>query len=182
MIREIWSEHIGKIAIGCAVLAASIYIAMILITLAHLQTVAGQVPFDMRPTGYSYEDADALLNALGEDGRAYYLRYQISLDTLYPALLAMTLVATIGWLGAHFTNRIILRVGVAVSVGAALFDYGENLGIVLMLLNWPNISDRLVNLVSAASVSKAVLTTLAVTLVLILGLVRARYAARAVRS
>jgi len=182
MIREIWSQHLGKIAICSAVLAASVYFAMIFITLAHLQTVAGQIPFDMRPTGYSREDADVLLNALGEDGRAYYLRYQISLDTLYPALLAMTLVAAIGWLAVHFTHRIILRAGVALSVGAALFDYGENLGIVVMLLNWPNISDSLVNLVSAASISKAVFTTFAVTFVLILGLVRAFYLAKAVRS
>lgn len=182
MIRELWFQHIGKIALSSAVLAALVYITMIYITLAHLQAVAGQVPFDMRPTGYSRADADALLNALGEDGRAYYLRYQIALDTLYPALMATTLVATIGWLTAQFGNRIIPRAGVALSVGAALFDYGENLGIVVMLLNWPDTSDRLVQLVSSASISKAVLTTLAVTLVFLLGLIRSYYVAKAVRT
>lgn len=182
MIREIWFQHIGKIAVGSAMLAASVYFAMIFITLAHLQTVSGQMPFDMRPTGYSREDADMLLTALGENGRAYYLRYQISLDTLYPALLAITLLATIGWLGTHFTNRVILRAGAALSVGAALFDYGENLGIAVMLLNWQNISDELLNLASAASISKAVSTTIAVTLVLVLGLARAIHVAKTARS
>ena len=83
-------KHYGKIAIGAALLAASVYFTMVSVTLAHLAAVSGQMPFDMRPFGYGPIDAAMLLDALGADGREYYLSFQIPLDTLYPALLALT--------------------------------------------------------------------------------------------
>src|SRR6056297_3263692 len=128
MMLENLSKHFGKIAIGAALLAASVYLAMISVTLAHLEFVSGQTPFDMRPFGYAPADAAELLGGLGKDGRKYYLTRQIPLDTLYPALLALTLSSTICWFGRRMPNSGLVRLGVTLAVGSALFDYLENLG------------------------------------------------------
>jgi hypothetical protein len=47
-------------------------------------------PFDIRPLGYSYEEARSFLAATGEQGRAYYLSRQLILDTVYPPFYAVS--------------------------------------------------------------------------------------------
>lgn len=168
MTNEIGSRHAGLIAIAAGVIAAPIYLAMIGVTLAHIETVSGQRPFDMRPLGYGPTEAAALLDALGPEGRAYYLSHQIPLDTLYPAMMALTLIAAMRWLGRHTPGRTLVNLGTVVSVGAALCDYAENLGIVVMIQSWPNLSDPLVQSASTATIAKSVLTTLAMSLALLM--------------
>ncbi|MEO9824406.1 MAG: hypothetical protein ABJF50_08330 [Paracoccaceae bacterium] len=169
MTNRILSKHIGIIAVGSGLIGASIYLLMINVTLAHIEAVSGHVPFDMRPLGYGSTEAATFLEALGMEGRAYYLSHQIALDTLYPAMLALTLIATICWFGQHIPNRNLVRFGIALSVGSALFDYIENLGIVAMIWNWPEVSVPLVYATSTATILKSALTTLAVLLTLLVG-------------
>lgn len=168
------SKHYGKIAVGAASLAASVYLTMVGVTLAHLAAVSGQIPFDMRPFGYSPSDAATLLDALGADGRDYYLNRQIPLDAFYPALLALTLSSTICWFGQRMPDRRLVHLGVAFAVGSALFDYIENLGIVAMIYGWPDVPGPLVHAASTASIAKSVITTLAVMLALATGVIWAR--------
>lgn len=175
------SQHFGKIAIGAALLAASVYLAMISVTLAHLEFVSGQTPFDMRPFGYAPADAAKLLGALGIDGRNYYLTRQIPLDTLYPALLALTLSSAICWFGRRMPNSGLVRLGVTLAVGSALFDYVENLGIIAMIWSWPDVPDQLVYAASFATIAKSVMTTLAVMLMFATAFVWARLPKAALR-
>jgi hypothetical protein len=163
------SKHIGKVAVGSGLIGASIYLLMINVTLAHIEAVSGHVPFDMRPFGYGSIEAATLLEALGVEGRAYYLSHQIALDTLYPFMLTLTLIATICWFGQRMPNRKLVRFGIAFSVGSALFDYVENLGIAAMILSWPEISVLQVYATSSATILKSALTTLAVLLTLLVG-------------
>ncbi|AKS47418.1 hypothetical protein SAMN05444287_2938 [Octadecabacter temperatus] len=174
MMNGIQSKTFGTIAIGSGAIAASIYLVMINVTLAHVHAVSGHVPFDMRPIGYGPADAVTLLDALGVEGRHYYLTRQLALDTLYPATLALTLVATICWFAQRFSHSILARAAIAVSVGSALFDYIENLGIAVMLWVGPDVSATLINATSVATIVKSALTTLAVLLVIVVGLVWAR--------
>ena len=169
MTNRILSKHIGIIAVGSGLIGASIYLLMINVTLAHIEAVSGHVPFDMRPFGYGSTEAAMLLEALGVEGRAYSLSHQIALDTLYPAMLMLTLIATICWFGRRMTNRKLVRFGIAFSVGTALFDYVENLGIVAMIWSWPEVSVPLVYATSTATILKSVLTTVAVLLTLLVG-------------
>ncbi|MEL6958379.1 MAG: hypothetical protein AAGL89_05435 [Pseudomonadota bacterium] len=169
MMNSILTKHIGVVAIGSGLIGASIYWLMITVTLAHIEALSGQVPFDMRPFGYGVSEAATLLESLGEDGRAYYVSHQIVLDTLYPAMLALTLIATIRWFGRRRTNSKLARSGIALSVGSALFDYAENFGIAAMIWNWPEISAPMVYATSLATVLKSILTTLAVLLTLLMG-------------
>lgn len=169
MTNSILSKHAGPIAVGSGMIAASLYLLMITVTLAQLQTISGQVPFDMRPTGYGPKEAAVLLESLGAEGRAYYLSRQILVDTFYPAMLALTLSATILWLGRRMPNARLVRIGVALSISSALLDYAENLGIAAMILGWPEVSVHLVYAVSMATILKSGATTLAVLLVFLVG-------------
>jgi len=174
MKNRILPKHMGMIAVGSGLVATSIYLLMINITLAHIKAVSGYDPFDMRPLGYSPAEAATLLEALGVEGRAYYLSHQIALDTLYPAMLGLTLIATICWLGQRLPNSKLVRFGIAFSVVGALFDYLENLGIVAMIWSWPQLSELLVYATSTATIAKSVSTTAAVLLMLLVGLCWAR--------
>jgi len=78
--------HSGKATILFGLGATIIYLVMVLGTLRYLSDLAGALPFDLRPSGYSQADTVGLLEALGGTGRHYYLTRQIPLDTLYPAL------------------------------------------------------------------------------------------------
>ncbi len=169
MTNRILSKHIGIIAVGSGLIGASIYLLMINVTLAHVEAISGHVPFDMRPFGYSFAEAATLLDALGVEGRMYYLSRQIPLDTLYPALLALTLIAAICWFGQRVPNRGLVRFGIALSVGSTLFDYAENLGISAMIWNWPEVSVQVVYATSIATILKSATTTIAVLLTLLLG-------------
>jgi len=51
MIHTVLSRYIGFAALGCGLIATVIYVLMISVTLAHIEAVSGQVPFDMRPLG-----------------------------------------------------------------------------------------------------------------------------------
>ena len=169
MTTKILSKHIGVIAVGSGLIGASVYLLMIYVTLAHIEAVSGHVPFDMRPFGYGPTEAATLLEALGVEGRAYYLSHQIALDTLYPAMLTLTLIATICWFGQRMPNRNLVRFGVAISIGIALFDYVENLGIAAMIWSWPEVSVPLVFATSTATILKSAFTTVAVLLTLLVG-------------
>lgn len=169
MINRIWTRYAGRAAVCTGIFGAAIYAFMITVTLAHIEAVSGQVPFDMRPVGYSPQDAAALLEGLGVEGRQYYLQRQIPLDTVYPALLALTLISSLRWFGGRIASERLVRVGIIFSVGAALCDYVENLGIAAMIWSWPNLSDALVYVSGAASISKSVLTTAAFMCLMLIG-------------
>ena len=169
MMNNFWSRHVGKIAICSGMIGASVYWLMINVTLAEIQAISGQVPFDMRPLGYGPAEAAVLLDGLTADGRAYYLTHQIPLDTIYPAMLALTLVAMNRWFGQRMKSNKLVRLGIVSSLGAAVFDYAENLGVATMILTWPEPANSLVHAASIATIAKSILTTIAVTLVLVIG-------------
>ncbi|MGH1579021.1 hypothetical protein [Planktotalea sp.] len=172
MTNRYLQQNAGAIAIGAGLVAVFLYGVMMTVTLANIQAISGQPAFDMRPFGYGPKDAATLLDALGDQGRAYYLSRQIPLDTLYPSLLALTLSASILWLGRGLHNRRIIHIGVAFSIACAVFVYSENFGIVAMLWNWPVVSPTLVHAVSIATILKSGATTIAMSLVLFLGVKR----------
>lgn len=152
--------HSGKAAILFGLGAMMIYLVMVLGTLRYLTDLAVMLPFDLRPTGYSQADAAVLLEALGDAGRHYYLMRQLPLDTLYPALLALTLISTLRWHAAKFGPTLMTRIGVPLAILAASFDYLENLGIGLMLL--VGADPTLVQATSAATMLKSALTSAAI--------------------
>ena len=76
--------------------------------------------------------------------------------------MALTLASILKWLEGQGVNRVLTKVGTGLSVGAAIADYLENVGICTMILHWPDLPTGLVQAVSSASIAKAVLTIAAV--------------------
>ncbi len=154
-------RHNGRAAIAFGLSALAVYLVMVLGTLEHLSDLAGAPPFDLRPAGYSQTDAADLLHALGDPGRRYYLTRQVPLDTLYPGLLALTLISTFRWRAAWFGPTAMTRLGGPVAILAAGFDYVENIGVALMLLGGPASDPSLIQATSTASILKSILTSAA---------------------
>jgi hypothetical protein len=164
MLISIHSTYPGRAAVALGFFGAGLYLAMTGITLAQIEAVSGQAPFDMRPFGYGPAEAADLLSALGSQGRTYYLTRQIPLDTVYPAILALTLIAAAAWARHGASGDWQTRVGALLAIAAATFDYCENLGIVAMILSWSDLPDGLVHAASAATVAKSAATTAAVSI------------------
>ena len=160
--------------------AMLVYSLMVFGSLADIERIAGIRAFDMRPTGYSFADALALISALGEEGRRLYLTVQIPLDTVYPALLAISSASTLCWLSQSFGSTARwYRAVAAVAHIAAIADYAENGLIVWMLKAGLDVPQSLVSAASLATLSKSVLSTVVFTTLLI---ALAEFAMRRIRQ
>jgi hypothetical protein len=160
-------QHGSRILLfwGAAIL---VYFLMVFGTLADIERITGVRAFDMRPTGYSYVDALALISALGDEGRRIYLMRQIPLDMVYPALLAITSASSLVWLSRSFGSTVRwYRAVAAMAYLAATADYAENGLIVWMLNAGPSVPEALVTAASLASMSKSILSTIVFTTLLV---------------
>lgn len=158
------SAFVSKGWVVGALLAATglVYLAMVAVTLPHLVDLAGGLsPFDLSPTGYDTGYARRFLAAIGAEGRTYYLTRQIPLDVFFPALYAASAALTWLWLLAKLRDASPRWRGAAIiPVLAAAADYTENGLVAVMLVRFPDLSDRLVATASAFTVAKSLATTL----------------------
>jgi hypothetical protein len=147
-----------------------VYGAMVLWSLPRIAAAAGGLaPFDMRPTGYSFDEAKGFLAALSPDGFAFYLGVQGKLDAIYPALLAATLFFAIATL-------VPMRLGVwrwvlaLIAIPGAVFDYLENAAVSAMLTGGADgLTTAAVSTADRWTVLKSAFTAVAmITLVLLL--------------
>lgn len=160
----------GRQVLAVLALALPIYLMMVLGPLAWITDIAGLPAFDLRPMGYSVAEAEALLTALGEDGRALYLWRQIPLDLIYPALMAAVFWTLCRWLESKSQDSTVfpvaaLRFARWLGLVAAASDYSENLGVILMLSAALPLPD-IVPFASAATIAKSVLTTGVIALII----------------
>lgn len=157
--------------------ALFIYAIMLLITLPKLQEMSGGVyVFDMMPSGYDSQYAHDLLAELGTEGRQFYLWRQIPLDLIYPALFGISFYLLASWLAIKLNAfQGILRLTAWVAVAAGVFDYIENMFIILMLRYYPELSEPLVGAASIATVFKSFFTMIYFTIVVALLIGRAFY-------
>jgi hypothetical protein len=146
-----------------ALLAASglLWAVMFFGPLAHLtRLAAGLTPFDTRPRGYSYAEARAFLEAIGEQGRRYYASPELIIDTFYPLLYAVSRGLALWWLtmpGRVREAPLPLKVRyalIAVPVLMASLDLVENGCIAAMIWAWPDLSHGLVEVSSLATRAK----------------------------
>ena len=168
------SNSEGQKALLSFCLAGLVYLTMLFGPLAQLRHLAGQPPFDLRFMGYSGPEAEALLQALGAEGRQIYVWQQLPLDLLYPGLLAATLWFSFKGLAraAVFSARwqIVLAAGRVLALLACVGDYSENLMIWQMLRTAEKampLDPALVALASSATLLKSLATSGSVTILLV---------------
>lgn len=156
------------------VLTMALYLVMVSWSLPLISAEAGGlIPFDMRPGGYSFEEARAFLVALTPDGRSFYLNTQLRFDMAYPAMLAVVLA--VGGLAMTRQRARIVGIVIAVAaIGGAGSDYFENWAITRMLhTQVVDLQPATVDLASTATLAKSGLTTLAMGLVFALIIIAA---------
>ena len=131
--------------------------------LAHLSRLSGgMTPFDIRPSGYSYAEARAFLEAIGAEGRAYYASPELILDAFYPPLYAVSRGLALWWLtmpGHIGKAPVPLNVRcalIAVPILMATLDVVENACVAVMLWTWPDLSNAVVELSGFATQVKII--------------------------
>jgi hypothetical protein len=136
---------------------------------------------DVRPFGYSYDEARAFLAAIGEQGRHYYGYRELPLDMIYPPLYAVSRGLALWWLtmpgrvrAAPLRRRWRYAV-VAIPAVMASLDMIENACIARMLSTWPEHSPALVQIASLATrvkIMAGALTELSMAVLAVLWLKR----------
>jgi hypothetical protein len=133
------------------IVSFALWSVMVFWTLAYLRRVAGGLePFDLRPFGYTPEEARALLFALSSIGRNYYADVQLQLDTAYPAVYALSRGLLLFWVtapGRTAARPLPLPARLALLIlplATAWFDYFENEGIAAMLAAGPQAGDEII--------------------------------------
>jgi len=162
----------GRLFAALLLATGGLYLAMVIWTLPTIAREAGGlVPFDMRPLGYSADEAAAFLAALSEKGLAVYRGPQRLLDALFPAALAASSVwaAVLLWGGVSRWGIVLL------AVVAAAADYTENFLVARLLGGFDG---GLAGAASLATVVKSGASTLVYTALLI-GLLRLIWRRRA---
>lgn len=146
-----------------------IYLTMVIWSLPLIaQEAGGQQAFDLRPMGYTFDEAKAFLTALTPHGRSFYFDVQHRLDLLFPGLMAATLYFAIATLLPQRLGR--WRYVIALPVLAlAVFDWSENRAVAALLRAGPEgLTPEMVASASRWSVLKAISSTIAYSMLIVL--------------
>ena len=122
--------------------------------------------------GYTPEVAWALLESLGEEGRAFYLSRIVPLDVLFPPAYAGFFALCTGLL-LRKSNLGRFALLTAIPVFGLLSDYLENACIVAMLLRFPETAPMAARLGNVATVAKFTLCFASLAVIFVLAVLLA---------
>ncbi|MCD4814685.1 hypothetical protein K8S19_13460 [bacterium] len=173
-LQQFFNKHAsGKKVLLFFILTQLVYMAMLLVTIPKILHFSnGMKILDLMPTGYSAAYAQKLFKTLGAAGRSFYLFQQIPLDLLYPGLFAVSFSLLLAFIFKRTSSeKSTLQKLVILPVFSGLFDYLENIGIIIMLSIYPTFQAWLVKLTNIFSILKSLSTTLVFVLLIISGIV-----------
>lgn len=152
----------GKKVLALFILTNLIYFIMLGITIPLVSGYAeGLKLLDMMPMGYDLDYVNTLLDTLGSKGREAYLYRQLPLDMIYPGLFGISYCLVL----AYFLKKLNMFNSTSfyfclLPLFAGLADYMENIGIINLLTNYPNLTSGMVTTTAFFSLLKSSLTTL----------------------
>lgn len=140
-----------------------VLLLMMLYTFPVINNQIGTKAFDLQTFGYSVSEAESILNNLNDQTIALYLFPQLTLlDLLYPFLLALFLSSLLFRLiNITGTKSKFASIFLAIPFLAMIFDYSENICIILMISKSIECSETIVVLSSSFTILKGVLTSIA---------------------
>ncbi|WP_149276258.1 hypothetical protein [Pareuzebyella sediminis] len=151
-----------KKVLALLILTSLIYLIMLGVTIPLVSTYAEELKLlDMMPMGYDFDDVNALFSALGPKGRNAYLYNQLPVDMIYPALFGMSFCLLLAYLLKklnRYNGKLFYLCLLPLFAGFA--DYMENVGIIVLLTNYPNLTSGLVPITAFFSLLKSGVTTL----------------------
>ena len=150
-----------------------VLLLMMIFTLPVINDQIGTKTFDLQTLGYSVSVAESIVNNLNDETTALYLFPQLTLlDVLYPLLLALFLSSLLFRLSKITkTTSKVTSILLVVPFLAMIFDYAENICVILMITQSVGISEKLVLLSSSFTVLKGVLTTIAWIVILVYAII-----------
>lgn len=137
-----------------------VLLLMWIFTLPVINNQIGTQVFDIQTFGYNVSEAASIVDTLNNETRALYLFPQLTLlDLLYPFFLALFLSSLLFRL-CHITESNIRPLLLVLPFMAMIFDYAENICVILMISKALEITKTLVLLSSSFTVLKGVLTSI----------------------
>jgi len=152
----------GKKVLGLFILTNLVYTFMLTVTIPKTMEFSnGMKLLDMMPTGYDLNYVRELFTSLGEKGRLTYLTNQIPVDMIYPLLFGLSYCLLLGYflkklnkLNSPYSYLCLLP------IIAGIADYLENIGIISMLKNYPELKETIVYTTNIFSVIKSSSTSI----------------------
>lgn len=158
------------------ILANAVYAYMLIISIPKVMSYSnGMKILDMMPGGYDAAYVKLLFNTLGETGRDTYLYQQIPADMVYPLLFSISFTLLL----AFFLKKLNkLDTGLfflcLLPVAAGIADYLENIGIIVLLKQYPDLSDTHIMITNIFTLIKSTFTTvyfiILILLLIVLGI------------
>ncbi len=162
LITFIEKHSSGKKVLGLFILTNLVYTFMLTVTIPKTMEFSnGMKLLDMMPTGYDLNYVSALFTSLGENGRLTYLTYQIPVDMIYPLLFGLSYCLLMGYFLKKL-NKLNSPHGYLclIPIIAGIADYLENIGIITMLKNYPELNEATAYSTNIFSVIKSISTSL----------------------
>jgi len=162
----------GKNVLFFFIVTQMLYALMLIYSIPKvMQYSNGMKILDLLPTGYSADYVQTLFQSLGEIGRETYLFQQIPLDMIYPGLFAISysLLLTLIFKNT-FSKENKIQLLSMLPILAGLFDYAENIGIIIMLHIYPHFIPLLANITAIFSIFKSTFTVV-MFMLLIIGII-----------
>lgn len=154
-----WTQ--GKTVLWLFIITNLVYVFMLTVTIPEVMNFAeGMKLMDMLPSGYDFQYVITLLNTLGAEGREVYLYQQIPADMIYPGLFGISYCILLLYFLKKLNklNTSLIYLSLLPLIGG-LFDYFENIGIIIMLRRFPDLSENLVSVTNVFTIIKSIATT-----------------------
>ncbi len=160
----------GKKVLLLFIVANLIAAYMFLYSIPKLTEYSGGMEIlDTKTTGYLTMYVRSLLSNLGEEGRSFYLYFQLLPDTIYPIIYGSAYSLMI----LYFLRKLRakgrkVRYLAFIPLAAGLFDILENISIVSMILIQPVFSETLAKFTLAFTLLKSAASTVFFSALIIL--------------